>query len=224
MTTTVALFGGSFNPPHAAHQLVALYVLETQPVDELWFVPAYAHVFGKPLAPYDHRIAMCELAAAPLGARVRVSRAEQALAARPGFVASRTLELVEHLAAEHPERAFRLVVGSDIARETDRWYRWDELVRRAPPIWIARPGHPVPPHTSRTVEMPDISATAIRAMLAALPPDARAQLAAGGGARAGGARAVGAPGELAQLLPRAVLWYIARHGLFTDAHHPAAPP
>ena len=49
--TRVALFGGSFNPPHVAHQLVALYVLETQPVDELWFVPVYEHVFGKPLAP-----------------------------------------------------------------------------------------------------------------------------------------------------------------------------
>src|SRR5882762_10166540 len=98
-TTRVAVFGGSFNPPHAAHQLVALYVLETQPVDELWFVPTYAHPFGKPLAAYDHRLAMCELAAAPLGPRVRVSRAEAELAQRPDFVASRTLDLVEHLAA-----------------------------------------------------------------------------------------------------------------------------
>ena len=54
----VALFGGSFNPPHVAHQMVALYVLETQPVDELWFVPTYAHPFGKALVDYDHRIAM----------------------------------------------------------------------------------------------------------------------------------------------------------------------
>ena len=200
---TVALFGGSFNPPHAAHQLVALYVLETQPVDELWFVPAYAHVFGKPLAPYEHRVAMCELAAAPLGPRVRVSRAEQVLAARPGFAGSRTLDLVEHLEAEHPAQAFRLVVGSDIARETDRWHRWDELCRRAPPIWIARPGHPVPGPPG--VEMPDISATAVRALLAALTPAARAQLAAG----------QGGPPELAALLPRAVLWYIARHNLYT---------
>ncbi len=48
----VALFGGSFNPPHVAHQMVALYVLETQPVDELWFVPTYAHPFGKALVDY----------------------------------------------------------------------------------------------------------------------------------------------------------------------------
>ena len=75
----VALFGGSFNPPHVAHQLAALYVLETAPVDELWFVPAFEHAFGKPLAPFDDRLAMCELAAAALGPRV----ARQRRRARP---------------------------------------------------------------------------------------------------------------------------------------------
>src|SRR5215813_12618933 len=113
----VALFGGSFNPPHVAHQLVALYVLETQPVDELWFVPTFAHPFGKQLADYEHRIAMCELTAAALGDRARVSRAEAELAARPGFVASHTLDLVEHVAARGV--APRLVIGSDILRDTD---------------------------------------------------------------------------------------------------------
>src|SRR6188508_3357294 len=96
----VGLFGGSFNPPHVAHQLVALYVLETQ-LDEVWFVPTYSHPFGKPLVAYDHRVAMCELAAAPLGPRARVSRAEQELAKQPDFVASRTLDLIEHLAGQH---------------------------------------------------------------------------------------------------------------------------
>src|SRR5512138_3250061 len=134
----VALFGGSFNPPHVAHQLVALYVLETQPVDELWFVPTYAHPFGKQLVAYEHRIAMCELAAAPLGPRVRVSRAEAELAARPGFVASHTLDLVDLLAARG--HALRLVVGADILGEAASWYRWDDVIARAPLIVIGRAG------------------------------------------------------------------------------------
>ncbi len=53
--------------------MVALYVLETAAVDELWIVPAFQHPFGKALAPFDDRLAMCELAAAALGPRVRVS-------------------------------------------------------------------------------------------------------------------------------------------------------
>src|SRR5689334_1964278 len=122
----VALFGGSFNPPHVAHQLAALYVLETQPVDELWFVPTYTHPFGKPLVAYEHRLAMCELAAAALGPRARVSQAEAELAARPGFVASHTLDLVDFVVAQG--HAPRLVVGSDILPDAARWHRWDEVV------------------------------------------------------------------------------------------------
>ena len=185
----IALFGGSFNPPHVAHQLVALYVLETQPVDELWLVPTFAHPFGKDLVDYDHRIAMCERAAAPLGPRARVSRAEAELAARPGFVASRTLDLVEHLAA--PGRELRLVVGADILAETAKWYRWDDVVARAPLIVVGRAGYALPAGSAETgVTMPEISATAVRAILAR-----------------GGAGAAG-------LVPRDVLGYIAEHHLY----------
>ena len=186
----VGLFGGSFNPPHVAHQLVALYVLETV-VDEVWFVPTYSHPFGKPLAAYDHRVAMCELAAAPLGARAQVSRAEHELAQKPDFVSSRTLDLVEHLYAKHTDAQFHLVVGADILAETDKWHRWDELTRRAPLIVIGRGGHELPPGSVASgIVMPEVSATRVREMLAA-----------------------GDPG-VTKLLPQTVLRYIARHGLY----------
>jgi nicotinate-nucleotide adenylyltransferase len=184
--TRTALFGGSFNPPHAAHQLVALYVLETCEVDELWFVPTFAHPFHKTLVDYDHRVAMCELAAAPLGPRVRVSRAEEELAGKPGFVASRTVELVEMLRADDPARSFHLVIGADILQETDQWHRWDDLVALAPPIVIGRPGYPW-----TGVVMPDISATRVRELLHA------------------------GDGSVASLVPHGVLRYIADHGLYT---------
>ena len=188
--TRVALFGGSFNPPHVAHQLVALYVLETQPVDELWLVPTYAHPFGKRLADYGHRVAMCERAAAPLGPRVRVSRAEAELAARPGFVASRTLDLVEHVAAQGHRP--RLVVGSDILRDADKWHRWSEVVAQAPLIVVGRAGYLLPPgSTAIDVTMPEISATRIRDLLAR------------------------GDSSVSGLVPRGVLGYIAEHNLYT---------
>ena len=187
--TRVALFGGSFNPPHVAHQLVALYVLETQPVDELWFVPTYAHPFGKHLTAYEHRVAMCELAAAPLGPRARVSRAEAELAERPGFVASRTLDLVEYLAAQGHE--LRLVIGTDILGDAAKWYRWDDVVARAPLIVVGRAGHALPPGSIATeITMPEISATRVRDLLSQ-----------------------GASG-VTGLVPREVLRYIAQHHLY----------
>jgi nicotinate-nucleotide adenylyltransferase len=161
----VALFGGSFNPVHAAHQLVALYVLETQPIDELWFVPTFAHPFGKQLVAYDHRVAMCELAAAALGPRARVSRAEAELAERPGFVTSHTLDLVDFVVAHG--HAPRLVIGSDILADAAKWYRWDDVVARAPLIVVGRAGHALPGGSEATeVTMPEISATHIRDALA----------------------------------------------------------
>ena len=187
----VGLFGGSFNPPHVAHQLVALYVLETL-VDEIWFVPTYSHPFGKALAAYDHRVAMCELAVAPLGARAQVSRAEHELAQKPDFVASRTLDLIEHFIAKHGGAKFHLVVGSDILGETDKWHRWDEVSRLAPPIVLGRSGYPLPPGSVETgVVMPEISATRIRDLLANKDPG------------------------VAALLPQTVLRYIERHGLYS---------
>src|SRR5207302_6451503 len=112
---------------------------------------------------FDDRVAMTELAAAALGPRVRVSRIEEAVARAPEFVASRTLDTVVALEAAHPDACFRLVVGADILGETDKWWRWDELARRAPPIVVGRPGFPNPPGAIPAIV--GASSTEIRARL-----------------------------------------------------------
>ena len=182
----VALFGGSFNPPHVAHQLVALYVLETAPVDALWFVPAHEHAFGKPLAPFDDRLAMCTLAAGALGPRAQVSDVERALGGR-----SLTLRTVRRLTEMHPEHAFSLVIGSDLLGEVASWYGGDELARTVPFIVVGRSGASQPVGSAPAVTMPDVSSTAVRAALAA------------------GQSAEG-------VVPRAVLDYIYRKGLYKE--------
>ncbi len=156
--TTVALFGGSFNPPHVAHQMVCLYVLETQAVDALWMVPTYAHPFAKVLATFDDRVAMCKLAAAPLGDRVTVLDIERDLDGD----ASRTLDTVKALQERFPGTQFRLVVGSDVLADTAKWYRWDEVSRLAPPIVVGRAGH----DPGDGPALPEISSTDVRARIA----------------------------------------------------------
>ncbi len=187
----IGLFGGSFNPPHVAHQLVALYVLESQPVDALWILPTYRHAFGKDLAPFAERVAMCRLAMAAFGERVVVSELERELAERPGFVASRTLDLVEELRRQRPQDDFRLVLGSDILAETDKWYRWDEVVRQAPPLVIGRAGHLTLPAgaTATELAMPEVSSTEVR-------------------------RRLGCGEPVDHLLPRQVVRYIGERGLY----------
>lgn len=156
--STVAIFGGSFNPPHLAHQMLCLAVLETMEVDGLWMVPTYRHPFAKDLVEFEHRFRMCELAVELFSGRVTVSRIEADLA-QPS---SRTLDTLVALRSRHPTTQFRLVVGADILGERDKWYRWDEVERLAPSIVVGRHGYP----SRSDIELPNISSTDVRARLA----------------------------------------------------------
>jgi nicotinate-nucleotide adenylyltransferase len=156
---TVALFGGSFNPPHVAHVLAVAYVLAVHDVDRVLVVPAYQHPFAKALAPYDDRVKMCELAMGWLP-RVDVSRVEENLGGE-----SRTLRTVEHLARAHPAWSFRLLMGADLVVESPKWHGFETIKKIAPPIVLGRAGVPLaggpPPF------LPEISSTAVRAHIAA---------------------------------------------------------
>lgn len=154
---TIAVFGGSFNPPHLAHQMACLVVLETEPVDELWLVPTWRHPFDKDLVDFEHRVEMCRRATAVFGGRVQVSRIEEEL----GGDASRTLDTLEALASRGPDDELRLVIGADILAETDKWHRWDEVVRLAPPLVIGRTGY----RSDAEVTLPPVSSTDIRERL-----------------------------------------------------------
>ena len=165
----VALFGGSFNPPHVAHQMVCLVVLETCPVDAVWMVPTYRHPFDKQLADFEERIAMCELIARPLGERVVVSRIEAELEADK----SRTLDTLLELRERHPETRFRLVIGADILAETSKWYRWADVEALAPPIVVGRTGYQHihgaaldPRYDVVGLDLPRVSSTEVRERLA----------------------------------------------------------
>jgi nicotinate-nucleotide adenylyltransferase len=155
----IAVFGGSFDPPHVAHVLAAAWVLAATTVDRLMVVPTFRHPLGKEHgAPYDDRVTMCELAMADLR-RVEVSRLEEELGGE-----GRTLDLLEALRARSPDAGLRLVVGTDILRQTDRWHRWDRISALAPPIVVGRSGYEGP---GEGPEMPEISSTDLRARLAA---------------------------------------------------------
>ena len=155
----VALFGGSFNPPHVAHQLAALYVLETAPVDELWFIPAFRHGLGKPLLPFEDRLEMTRLAAAALGPRVRVSDVERTIGGE-----SRTVHTMRRLRELHPDHLFSLVIGADLVAEVPSWLEGNELARTVPFLVVGR-GRAAGPDDG--VAMPELSSTLVRERLGA---------------------------------------------------------
>lgn len=162
----VALYGGSFCPPHLAHLLAATYALGYG-LDEVWVLPVYEHRLGKPMAAdFATRLRWCQQTFAPLGDRVQVRDDERALARAGGTGA--TLHLVEHLRRQHPEVSLRLLIGSDIVAERKRWLRWDELEQLAPPLVIPRAGAPLDPQFfGEVLPLPlcDVSSTMLRQRL-----------------------------------------------------------
>ena len=130
----IGLFGGSFNPAHDGHLLVALQCLRRLALDRVWLLVSP----GNPLK--DH----AELA--PLATRVA---ATDRLMDHPqldvtAFEAAHnfryTWETLDWLVAAEPGVNFVWIMGADSLLNFDRWERWEEIARTMPVAVYARPG------------------------------------------------------------------------------------
>jgi nicotinate-nucleotide adenylyltransferase len=179
-----AIFGGTFDPDHRAHLVVAREAAEMFSLDRVLFIPAANPPFKDARASYEHRYRMVELACA----------------GEPRFVPSRLEEGQEKSYSIHTiERVKRMggdvlfVIGADAFAEIQTWHRWEDVVRSVEFIVVARPGHVItsPPgarvYRLETVALP-VSSSDIRQALAR--------------------------GETPAELPTAVAEYIHAHGLY----------
>lgn len=162
----IGVFGGTFNPPHRGHLLLARRVRDRCGLDCVLWVPNSRSPFktGKDLAPAADRLAMARAATAG-DAGFAVSEIE----IRQGGT-SYTVETLRKLREAHPDAALRLVVGRDQLAGFARWREPEEVVRLAPLIVFPRPGYEeaaIPAGFERHVEFVDApgverSATDIR--------------------------------------------------------------
>jgi nicotinate-nucleotide adenylyltransferase len=130
----VGLFGGSFNPPHAGHALVAEIAMRRLRLDRLWWIvtPGNPLKSVQELAPLSERIRLSErIATDP---RMQVTAFEASHNVR--YTAD-TLALVK---ARNPGVRFVWVMGADNLRDFHRWQRWREIVMTFPIAVIDRPG------------------------------------------------------------------------------------
>lgn len=155
----VCVFGGSFNPPHIGHVFLTAWALATQRFDEVRWIPTHEHAFGKDLASFDERFAMCEAATGLFDDRVTVSDIERRIGGQ-----SRTIVTMEHLTAAEPDARFTMLMGADLLHQLRLWERGDELVERFPILALGRSGVGV---TGLPFELPDISSHAVRAAVRA---------------------------------------------------------
>jgi nicotinate-nucleotide adenylyltransferase len=132
----VGLFGGSFNPPHIAHLVVAEAVRDQFGLDAVWWIPCATppHKPTDKLVPARHRLAMTQRATAG-HPDFEVSDLE---VQREGV--SYTVDTVRALQDAYPETAFALIIGSDTLHNFATWHRPDEIADRVPLIVYKRSG------------------------------------------------------------------------------------
>ncbi len=156
----LGVFGGAFDPPHLGHAMVPDYLRLRGLADRVLVVPCADHPLGKDLSPFARRMALTRAAMAPLGDAVQVSDVEARLFASHGGP-SYTLRMLEAVAAEHPHMVVRLVVGTDILSQVERWHRWEDIERRFAPIVVPRTGYADAPDCA----LPQVNSTEVRQWL-----------------------------------------------------------
>ncbi len=135
----VALFGGSFDPPHLGHLAVARAARTALKLDTVLFAPVGAQPLKPegPTASFEERVAMTRLAIAG-EAGFCVSLAD---APKPGGAPNFTLETLQHLRGEWGrECALFCLMGADSYFGLRRWHGAAEIPFAAPLIVASRPG------------------------------------------------------------------------------------
>ncbi len=198
----LGIFGGTFDPVHYGHLLLAECCREQCRLDEVWFLPAAVppHKQRGPLTPAPARLEMLELAIAGHEA-FSVCRYE---ADRGGI--NYTADTLAQFQAADPARELFFLLGADMLRDLPHWHDPARICRLALPVVACRWGEPAPDFgclaglatpqridqmREQQVEMPAIGIHAT---------DIRRRAAAGRSIR--------------YYTPRAVEQYIGTHGLY----------
>lgn len=130
----VGLFGGSFNPPHEGHQLVAEIALRRLRLQQLWWMvtPGNPLKSRSQLAPLAERLRQSEMLASD--PRIKVTAFEQ------GLGTSYTASTLDYVKARNPGVHFIWIMGADNLAGFHRWQRWQKIATTFPIAVIDRPG------------------------------------------------------------------------------------
>ncbi|KMY50874.1 nicotinate-nucleotide adenylyltransferase [Peribacillus loiseleuriae] len=157
----VGILGGTFNPPHIAHLIIANEVLDALKLDEIRFMPNYTppHKIKTDDVPDDDRVAMLKLA----------------IDSHPSFLletielerkgTSYTFDTIQVLLDREPNTEFYFIIGADMIEYLPNWHRIDELVELVTFVGVKRPGYEVSTHYPvEIVDIPEmlISSSLIR--------------------------------------------------------------
>jgi len=134
----IGILGGSFDPIHYGHLLLAEVCLEELSLDSVWFIPAATapHKSDAVGATAAERREMVELA---IGGHPCFSCSSMEIE-RGGL--SYTVETLSEIAGEHPQATLYLLMGADSLSDLPGWRDPQRICQLAIPVVAARPGQP----------------------------------------------------------------------------------
>lgn len=146
----VAVFGGSFDPPHLGHVQVLQYLAEKNEYDQIWVVPAATNPFKEIDSDFDTRLGMCHLAFDEISDKIEILTEGKG---STGY----TIDLIHQLQEKYPEVNLTFVGGSDLKENLNQWKNIGELKQLVPMEFLPRPPDPESPFLP-------ITSTEIRAL------------------------------------------------------------
>lgn len=165
---SIGLLGGSFDPPHLGHALLALSFLTLEPVDEIWVIPCGDHAFKGELTCFQDRLRMCELTFRNIK-NLRVIDIENKLKA-PNY----TVNTIDHIVSNRPDLKLYLALGSDLIDDFHQWHKPEEILKKTTLVIFERTTSPIKSlprlldsaHIHQGYTLPGAKSTDVRNLLA----------------------------------------------------------
>lgn len=135
----IGIFGGSFNPIHVGHALIANYIVESGAIDMLWLMvsPQNPLKENSGLASDYHRLRMTELVSRRIE-NVTTSAFEFELP-KPSY----TIDTLNALQTKFPDDEFYLVIGADNWCLFDKWKNGEEIISKYHILIYPRRGYDI---------------------------------------------------------------------------------
>jgi len=161
----VGILGGTFNPPHIGHLIMANEVYHALELDEVRFMPnAIApHKKNEDNSTDDNRLHMVELLIEPYS-----EFSVETIELERGGI-SYTYDTMIALMEREPDTQFYFIIGGDMIDSLHTWYKIDELTKLVQFVGIRRPGtNSESPYDVWMIDAPeiDVSSTFIRERIA----------------------------------------------------------
>lgn len=128
----IAILGGSFDPPHKGHVVIANRLLKLFQFDQIWLMPCYQHPFNKILSAPDMRLEMTKYLEK---GKIKVSNYE----IREKTI-NYTIDTLRFLTKKHQKDKFCWVIGTDQVNDFMKWKEWKEIINNFKLIVIPRTG------------------------------------------------------------------------------------